>query len=48
MKGASILDLWDFFFFFFMNDKESACDADQGLIPGLESSSGEGNGSPLQ
>ena len=29
--------------------KESACDAgDQGSIPGLGSSSGEGNGNPLQ
>ena len=29
--------------------KESACDAgDQGLIPGLGRSSGEGNGNPLQ
>ena len=32
-----------------LNSKESACDAgDQGLIPGLGSSSGEGNGNPLQ
>ena len=31
------------------NSKESACDAgDQGSIPGLGSSSGEGNGNPLQ
>ena len=31
------------------NGKESACDAgDQDLIPGLGSSSGEGNGNPLQ
>ena len=31
------------------NSKESACDAgDQGLIPGLGSTSGEGNGNPLQ
>ena len=31
------------------NDKESACEAeDQGLIPGLGSSSGEENGNPLQ
>ena len=31
------------------NGKESACEAeDQGSIPGLESSSGEGNGNPLQ
>ena len=31
------------------NGKESGCNAgDQGLIPGLGSSSGEGNGSPLQ
>ena len=31
------------------NGKESACEAgDQGSIPGLGSSSGEGNGSPLQ
>ena len=31
------------------NGKESACNAgDQGLIPGLGSSSGEGNGNPLQ
>ena len=31
------------------NCKESVCDAgDQGLIPGLGSSSGEGNGNPLQ
>ena len=29
--------------------KESACDAgDQGSIPGLGNSSGEGNGNPLQ
>ena len=31
------------------NGKESACDAgDQGSIPGLGSSSGEGNSNPLQ
>ena len=31
------------------NDKESACEAeDQSLIPGLGSSSGEGNGNPIQ
>ena len=31
------------------NSKETACDArDQGLIPELGSSSGEGNGNPLQ
>ena len=31
------------------NDKESACEAeDQGLIPGLGSSSEEENGNPLQ
>ena len=31
------------------HSKEPACDiGDQGLIPGLESSSGEGNGNPLQ
>ena len=31
------------------NGKESACEAgDQGSIPGLGSSSGEGNGNPLQ
>ena len=31
------------------NCKESACDAgDQGSVPGLGSSSGEGNGNPLQ
>ena len=31
------------------NGKESACKAgDQGSIPGLGSSSGEGNGNPLQ
>ena len=31
------------------NCKESVCDAgDQGSIPGLGSSSGEGNGNPLQ
>ena len=31
------------------NSKESACDAgDQGLNPGFASSSGEGNGNPLQ
>ena len=31
------------------NGKESACEAgDQGSIPELESSSGEGNGNPLQ
>ena len=31
------------------NGKESACDAgDQGLIPGLGSSSGEENGNPFQ
>ena len=31
------------------NGKESACDAgDQGSIPGLGRSSGEGNGNPLQ
>ena len=31
------------------NGKESACDArDQGLIPELGSSSGEGNGNPIQ
>ena len=31
------------------NGKKSACKAgDQGLIPGLGSSSGEGNGNPLQ
>ena len=31
------------------NGKESACEAeDQGSIPGLESSSGEGNGNPLE
>ena len=31
------------------SDLESACDAgDQGSIPGLGSSSGEGNGNPLQ
>ena len=31
------------------NSKEPACDAgDQGLIPELGSSSGEGNGNPLQ
>ena len=31
------------------NGKQPACDAgDQGLIPGLGSSSGEGNGNPLQ
>ena len=30
------------------NGKESACEAgDQGSIPGLGSSSGEGNGNPL-
>ena len=30
------------------NSKESACEArDQGSIPGLGSSSGEGNGNPL-
>ena len=34
---------------FSSNGKEPACDAgDQGLIPGLGSSSGEGNGNPLQ
>ena len=32
-----------------LNSKESACDAgNQGLISGLESSSGEGNGNPLK
>ena len=32
-----------------LNGKESACEAgDQGSIPGLGSSSGEGNGNPLQ
>ena len=31
------------------NGKESACEAgDQGSVPGLGSSSGEGNGNPLQ
>ena len=31
------------------NSKESVCDAgDQGSIPGSGSSSGEGNGNPLQ
>ena len=31
------------------NGKESACEAgDQGSIPGLGCSSGEGNGNPLQ
>ena len=31
------------------NGKEPACNAgDQGLLPGLGSSSGEGNGNPLQ
>ena len=31
------------------NSKETACDArDQGLIPELGSSSGEGNGNPIQ
>ena len=31
------------------NDKESACEAEeQSLIPGLGSSSGEGNGNPIQ
>ena len=31
------------------SDLESACDAgDKGSIPGLGSSSGEGNGNPLQ
>ena len=31
------------------NSKESACEAgDQGSVPGLGSSSGEGNGNPLQ
>ena len=34
---------------FSSNGKEPTCDAgDQGLIPGLGSSSGEGNGNPLQ
>ena len=34
---------------FSSNGKESACEAgDQGSVPGLESSSGEGNGNPLQ
>ena len=28
--------------------KESACNADQGLIPKLGRSPGEGNGNPLQ
>ena len=32
-----------------LNGKESACEVgDQGSIPELESSSGEGNGNPLQ
>ena len=32
-----------------LSSKESVCDAvDQGLIPGLGRSSGEGNGTPLQ
>ena len=31
------------------NGTDSACDAgDPGVIPGLKSSSGEGNGNPLQ
>ena len=50
-SGAKV----SYFFFFFRrlpcssNDKQSACEAeDQRSIPGLGSSSGEGNGNPLQ
>ena len=32
----------------YSDSKESACSADQGSIPGLGRSPGEGNGNPLQ
>ena len=38
-----------YIYIYISNGKESACNAgDQGTIPGLGSSSGEGNGNPLQ